>query len=100
MHDIIDARVLVAALAKKVQSRLDDLLTKSRFLAFAKAGHWALAGRLVAAPFFLSFAVVDAPWRCRGRSSHRSFCAAHYTFPPGWNAVRGAGYISIVTLTL
>src|SRR5256884_5810353 len=90
LNNVVDACVLVAALAKKMQSRFDDLLTKARFLAFAKAGHRPLAGRLMTVPFFLSFALVDAPWRWRGqgRSSHSSFCAAHYTFPPGWNAAR------------
>jgi hypothetical protein len=61
LNNVVDACVLVAALAKKMQSRFHDLLAKARFLAFAKAGHWPLAGRLIAAPFLLSFTVVDAP---------------------------------------
>jgi hypothetical protein len=77
VYDIVDARVFVAALAKKMQSRFDDLLAKPRFLAFAKPRRGLLPGGRAVAPVVGSLAVVDTPTRRQWRSSRGSFCVAH-----------------------
>jgi hypothetical protein len=84
-----------------MQSRFDDLLAKSRFLAFAKARRGLLPGGAAAAPVVGSLAVVGTLMRRQWRSSRGSFCAAHEMIPPEWSAAQGrAACISIVTLTL
>src|SRR5271155_3036203 len=40
LHDVVNARLLVAALAKKMQGCFDDLLAQTGLLAFAKATEW------------------------------------------------------------
>jgi hypothetical protein len=89
VHNIVDARVFVAALSKKMQSRFDDLLAKPRFLAFAQARRGLLPGGGAAAPIARSLAVVGAPMLRQWRSSRGSFCAAHEMIPPEWFAAQG-----------
>jgi hypothetical protein len=90
VYNIVDARVFVAALAKKMQSRFDDLLAKPRFLAFAKPRRGFLPGGWAVAPVARSLAVVGTPMRRQGRSSRGSFCAVHEMIPPEWFAAQGA----------
>src|SRR5579863_8982534 len=52
VHDVVDACVFVAALAEKVQSGFDDLLSEARLLSFTKPGGWLLAGARMAALSF------------------------------------------------
>jgi len=67
MHNVIDARVLVAALPKKMQCRFDDLADGWRaFFAFAKPRDWLVSGGgmatalfFVRAPSLITRGVVD-----------------------------------------
>src|SRR6202140_3932037 len=64
MNNVVDACVFIAALTKKMQCRFDDLLTKARFLTFAKTGYWFLSRGWMLAPFFRTLAVGDAHRHC------------------------------------
>src|SRR5260370_16006576 len=43
LHDIVNARLFVPALAEKSNRRINDLLTKTCLLAFSEAGHFFFA---------------------------------------------------------
>ena len=102
LHDVVNARFFIAALAKKMQGRFDDLLAQARFLAFAQAADWFFArARVAAFTGGVAVAIVVDCGRRHGWLSGGNFCARHNAVPPAPCTGAGcANYIVIVALTL
>ena len=102
LHDVVNARLFVAALAKKMQSRFDDLLAEARFLAFAQAGERLCSGsRATVFSVGVSVAMAVVCGLGRGRLPGGNFGAGHGAVPPARRTGAGCGIcIVLVALTL